>query len=251
MIDADPRDAMMSLTKIIAIDVWGDYACYRRGYTTTSPLTYPIPPRTSLAGLISALLGKERDSYWHLFQPTDALFGVQLLSPIRKIRITQNLIDTKSGLNLQKTKGQRTQIPFEYLKDPRYRIYFWISDSEELEKLRELVSNHKSVYTPYLGLSECVANLEFVGEFTEIHEKASGDDGVDIATVISGENFQIKIEPGKKYGKVRIPHTMNAERVVTKFADVLYEENGNPIKIIRGNYYELIGNDMRVNVVLF
>jgi len=248
---ADLRDATMLPTKIIAIDVWGDYACYRRGYTTTSPLTYPIPPRTALAGLVSAILGKEKDSYWRSFQLTNALFGVQLLSPIRKIRITQNLIDTKVGWNLKETKGQRTQIPFEYLKSPKYRIFFWTSAMEELEKLRELVSNHKSIYTPCLGLSECITNFEFVDEFTEIHEKSAGDIGVDISTVISGDNFEIKIEKGKKYGKVRIPHTMNTERVVTKFADVIYEENGEPIKITRGNYLELIGNNKKVNVVLF
>ncbi|MGB9881795.1 MAG: type I-B CRISPR-associated protein Cas5b [Methanomassiliicoccales archaeon] len=251
MSDARLRDAMMSPTKVIAIDVWGDYACYRRGYTTTSPLTYPIPPRTALVGLISAILGKEKDLYWEFFQSNKTLFGVQLLSPIKKARITQNLIDTKLGWNLKETKGQRTQIPFEYLKNPRYRIFFWTSASDELETLKEFVSNHKSIYTPYLGLSECIANFEFVGEFTEIHEKSAGENGVDISTVISGEDFQIKIEHGKKYGKVRIPHTMNTERVVTKFIEILYEENGNPITITKGNYYELSGNGMRANVVLF
>ncbi|MEM2943690.1 MAG: type I-B CRISPR-associated protein Cas5b [Methanomassiliicoccales archaeon] len=238
-------------TRVIAFDIWGDYACFRRGYTTTSPITYPVPPRTVLAGILSAILGKERDSYYDLFNNSEVLFGLQLLSPIRKIRIMQNLIDTKQGLNLQEARGQRTQIPFEYVKRPHYRIFCWISNMEDYDKLRELVSRHKSVYTPYLGISECLANFGFFGEFLEVREKKAESDCVDISTVILGENFQIKIEPGKRYGKVRIPHTMNSKRVVTKFADIIYEENGNTIKITNGNYYELINNNARINVVLF
>ena len=39
--------------KLLAFDIWGDYAYFRRGYTTTSTVSFPFPSRTTISGLIS------------------------------------------------------------------------------------------------------------------------------------------------------------------------------------------------------
>ena len=49
---------------LIVFDIWGDYAYFRRGYTTTSTLTYPFPSRTTIAGFIAGILGYPRNSYY-------------------------------------------------------------------------------------------------------------------------------------------------------------------------------------------
>lgn len=49
------------MDKMLVFDVWGDYAHFRRFYTTTSPLSFPIPPRTALCGLIGAIIGLEKE----------------------------------------------------------------------------------------------------------------------------------------------------------------------------------------------
>jgi len=161
---------MLEIDRVLVFDVWSDYAHFRRGYTTTSPLTYPFPSRTTLAGLVSAILGLPRDSYYELFGKDNSAFALQILNPIRKIKITQNLIDTKTGFYLWDNKGQRTQIPFEFVKKPRYRLYVWLEDPNKFDDLIKLIKKHKSVYTPYLGISECIANFEiFKKGVFEVH----------------------------------------------------------------------------------
>ena len=53
--------------KLLAFDIWGEYGYFRRGYTTTSTVSYPFPSRTTIAGLVSSILGLERDSYYDIF----------------------------------------------------------------------------------------------------------------------------------------------------------------------------------------
>ena len=43
--------------KIVEIALSGRFAHFRRFYANASPLTYDLPPRTALAGLIGAIMG--------------------------------------------------------------------------------------------------------------------------------------------------------------------------------------------------
>ena len=187
---------MAEIDRVLVFDVRGDYAHFRRGYTTTSPLTFPFPSRTTLAGLISAILGLPRDSYYKLFGKDNSAFALQILNPIRKIKITQNLIDTKTGFYLWDNKGQRTQIPFEFIKKPKYRLYVWL-EGEKFEDLINLIRGHNSVYTPYLGISECIANFEIFGEgvFEVEKKRVDGGEGVEIYSII--EKGKAKVRGGE------------------------------------------------------
>jgi len=242
---------MAEIDRVLVFDVWGDYAHFRRGYTTTSPLTYPFPSRTTLAGLISAILGLPRDSYYKLFGKDNSAFALQILNPIRKIKITQNLIDTKTGFYLWDNKGQRTQIPFEFIKKPKYRLYVWL-EGEKFEDLINLIRGHNSVYTPYLGISECIANFEIFkdGMFEVEKKRVDGGEGVEIYSIIEKGKAKVRGgERGKKYGIVKVPGFMNQDRSVSKYMEFYYEEDGKPLTITEGGYYTLKGGD--VSVIFF
>lgn len=235
--------------KLIAFDIWGDYAYFRRGYTTTSTVSFPFPSRTTIAGLISSILGFKRDSYYDIFEENNSKIGIKLLNPIKKAHFNLNYINTKVGFNLydiNPKQGLRTQVQAEFLKDPKFRIYVSLSDREIMDNLFDLLSNHKSIFTPYLGISECIANFKLVGDDFLSANKKSGNN-VDINSVVLKENSNIIIESGKKYGLVKSPGFMNSDRVVTKYLEYYYEEKGESIKISDGEYYS-IGED---NVILF
>ncbi len=234
--------------KVALFEIWGNYAFFRRGYTTTSPLTYPFPTRTVLSGIIAAMLGIERDRYYEIFEETNSAFALQIINSVKKIRIKQNLIDTKTGFYLWDNDGQRTQIPFEYIKEPRYRIYASL-EGRQFDSLNDLLNEHKSIYTPYLGISECVANFEYAGTFEVSEQKADGNI-IEISSVIPwSDSIEIKPEEGKKYGKVTMPRFMNENRVVRKYLSYIYESEGKTIKITRGRFWQVKGAD--VNVIFF
>lgn len=226
------------MNKVLVFDVWGDYAHFRRFYTTTSPLSFPIPPRTALCGLIGAIIGleKEDNDYLNYFSTESAHIALKLLNPIKKTVIAENLIDTKKargpGMNLI---TNRTQIRFEFLKNQKYRIYFSCRGNENIiyEKLKQNLIHHKTVYTPCLGLSENIANFKFIGEF-EINILPCKDDYISIDTVLpllkTSKKEGIMFESEGEYFSIRMPIELNTERVVTKYEDIIFDRNGRPIK---------------------
>lgn len=233
---------MLNKEKALVFDLWGDYAHFRRIETTTSPLTYPIPTGTSLAGLISSIIGLERDSYYKYFYPKCTKSAVRLLNPIKKIRMNLSLIDTKKGFFLWDIKeNPRTLIPYEFLKEPKYRIYFWTESDKLYRKLRTFLERHQSVYTPYLGISELVANFEYVNEYSiEVPQKA--EESVEVHSIVRRNKAKLIIEEGKRYGQERIPLFMDENRVVKEYADVFLEVMGKPLRVVTGEYYT-IGDD--------
>ena len=197
--------------KVIAFDIWGDYAYFRRGYTSTSTISYPFPSRTTISGLIAGILGLEKDSYHDIFNEQNSKLGLRILNPINKININLNYINTKEGFILRDIKNNpRVQVQAEFLKDVKYRIYVSLND-----KILDL--NH----------------LE-------------GND-VEINSIILKDKYDFVIEPKKRYGVIKSPGFMNSERAVSKFIEYYYEKNGSSIKIKNGDYY-LVGDD---KVVLF
>jgi CRISPR-associated protein Cas5h len=238
------------MDKVLVFDVWGDYAHFRRFYTTTSPLSFPIPPRTALCGLIGAMIGleKEDNDYLKYFSIESAHIALRLLNPIKKTVIAENLIDTKTahglGMNLI---SNRTQIRFEFLKDQKYRIYFHCSPQGETiyQKLKYNLSHHKTKYTPCLGLSENIANFKFVGEF-EINIFSCEDDYCLVDTVLPLQKIApdngISFESEGKYFSIRVPVELNTQRIVTRYSDIIFDRNGRPIKAKLREPVTLINN---------
>jgi CRISPR-associated protein Cas5h len=214
--------------------VWGDYAHFKKYYTTSSPLTFSIPPRTAIIGLIGAIIGKNKEEYLYLMMKKEADIAIRVINPIKKIRMAQNLINTKDGYWIPVKRGRhepRTQIRFEYLKEPRFRIYFRHSNNEIYNLLKMFLKTHKSVYTPYLGISEHIADFAFTQE-SIVTEVINGKEFIEIHTIIPLDRdteFDL-LQPGKKYFKERIPIEMLPGRIVTEYREVLYEIEGKPIK---------------------
>lgn len=238
-------DKEHEINNVLIFDVRGDYAHFRRFYTTTSPLTFSIPPRTALCGLIGAIIGleKENNEYLKYFTLNKASIGLRLLNPIKKAMIAENLIHTKNakgpGMNLI---AGRTQIGFEFLKDQKYRIYFHHTDENLYHKLKKNLKNHESFYTPCLGLSENIANFEFVGEFKVQTENNEGY--AKINSVLPIEKVkEVNFNRDSEYFSMRVPIEMNVDRVVTKYSNILFERNCKPVEAkLAGHYWSVIQN---------
>ncbi len=229
--------------KVLVFDLWGDYAHFRKFYTTSSPLTFSFPPPPTIAGILGAIYGttKETNQYLRMFGGDASKIGVRIINPIKKVRMGLNLVDTKKDW----TPQVRTQIRTEFVKDPCYRIYFYHQDEQILDDISAMVKAHKAVYTLSLGLSELLANFRYVGEFSAERNDNGNDNGarlVEIVTPITEENLiagGIEIETGKKYLRERMPIKMTPERVVEKYDEVIFEPDGKTIKAKVQVYYQL------------
>jgi len=235
----------------IVFDISGDFAHFKRIYTTSSPLTYSFPPPPTLRGILGAIYGSSKDDYLNIFSHEKTKLAVRIINPIRKIRLGINLINTKDNFWIPAKKGRheaRTQIRTEFLKDACFRIYVNHSDPKVMEALYDLIKNHKTVYTVSLGLSELLSQIKFVSlyDFEEKHNEE-----VEVTSIIPInliENKKIIFEEEKKYFKERVPFIMNPDRVVEAYEDFIFEPDGKTIKAHLKTYYK--GNNGE-NVAFF
>ncbi|MGV9206298.1 MAG: type I-B CRISPR-associated protein Cas5b [Promethearchaeia archaeon] len=229
------------MESVIVFDIWGDYAHFKRIETTTSPLTYSVPTGTVLSGLIAGIVGHKRDTYYEYFSRNNIEYSIKLINPINKTRINQNLINTaqKPYYNLYNKDNPRTQIPYEYLIDPKYRIYVGIKNKDRFSKLIKNLKEHKSAYTPFLGLSEHIANFKFIGEF-EAEQKQ--DKKTKIHSVLPKKRVEINlnnIKEGMRWTVEKIPLYMNNQRIVQEYTEIILDTNGRPILTENSKYYEV------------
>ena len=118
---------------------------------------------------MGAVLGIERESSVNniakgkhhlreLFSPKNVSLAIRPMTKIKKVRIGFNLLDTKkSFFNID----TRTQIEYEILKDPKFRVYlFW--EHSLKEELIERLQNKNFYFTPYLGISQMTADIIFI-----------------------------------------------------------------------------------------
>jgi len=178
-------------------------------------------------GIVGAICGLRKEDYVSALADNEALLTASILNPIKKVRISENLIDTKTALLMGKIKN-RTQIRFEFIKDPRYRVYVSLKSEALHELLKEMLSAHKCVYTPYLGISELIANFCYVNEYAA--ETITPDEHVNIISALNNDLIrELNIESDKEYFSEVMPCDMTTDRVVTRYSKIVYERNGQDI----------------------
>lgn len=213
--------------RVLVFDLYGDFAHFRKYYTTTSPLTFSFPPPPTIAGILGAIYGASREEYLDIFGYEKCQIALRIINRIKKVRMGINLINTKDNkyFLLIKKKGHepRIQVYTEFVKSPKYRVYVWHPDKEIFNKLITMIQSHQSYYTVSLGLSELLADFNFIGIYEAQEVKNSK---AEINTTISMSNIVgkgIEIQPDRKYFKEKIPIKMTPERVVEIYDDVIYE----------------------------
>lgn len=234
--------------KVLKFEIWGDYAHFRKPYTTTSPLTFPFPPRTAIAGIIGAIVGKPKYDISCQNEASNIAISLSSSNPTKKVRVGQNLTqvpninDLKRGFyDLKKTANKLNQIRYEFLKDPKYIIYFNHNDEGIYDSLKDHLENHTSVYTPYLGISELIANFKFIGEFN-IEEKQPNETLLNINSVASKKFLKensIDFDGNGEYFNIRMPNRLNEERIVQEYVEILFERNGKPVRAIPNKYWQV------------
>ena len=236
---------MISKTALI-FDIFGEYGHFRKFNTTTSPLTYSIPTPSSIFGLLGAILGIEREDSHNkigekkehlreVFSSKNAAVAVRPLSEIKKVNIGFNLLDTGSYQSFFNVTN-RTQIEYEILKDPKFRIYLsW--DHSLKEELTERLKNKRFHFNPYFGISQMTADLKFVGEreLIEISEK----DYIDFSTAINLSEIQSERAPidiefikERTFQVETFPLDMQIDRTIKRYGEILVEMNGDSVKAI-------------------
>ena len=117
--------------KSIVFKVRGDYARFRKSYTTTSALTYLVMHPVAIRGMIGAILGIDKSQLYE--ETKDIEVGIQVLREIRKDMQSFNLLNMKSS-----DKIFRFPSNVEFLRNVEYRIFVKCED-KKLNKIKEVL----------------------------------------------------------------------------------------------------------------
>jgi CRISPR-associated protein Cas5h len=230
--------------KVLIFDIMGRNAHFRKFYTNSSSLSYLVPPRTVIAGLIAGLLGLPSErftnegnkTYYDKFNSENCFIAVSLKTPIRKMMQTVNYCFTKTQ-NKEISFSKHSQIPLEILtaqneKELRYRIYFFHKENSCINgysRKIELLKKNRFVYPPYLGLSEFLASINFIDEGII----SSVDQPEKLHSICKLDYIKdFNVENEVKYLTERMPTGFTNKRNPLSPADYLIEVNRKPIYAI-------------------
>ncbi|HYN79301.1 MAG TPA: type I-B CRISPR-associated protein Cas5b [Lamprocystis sp. (in: g-proteobacteria)] len=218
--------------RTLVFDIAGDYGQFKKPYSPMSPVSYPVPPPPAVLGMLGAVLGYGKDTYHQRLGWDRVRIAVGLRAPLRVFRAALNLLQTKTGTDgyFRPVAGQNThtQVPFEFLRDPRFRIYVAGLVDPVADELAERLRTGRTAYTVALGLAPCLADLTWVGEWPA-QSLPDGDWQATTAVPLSAD-LQVHYEDGRRYHRLRIPAAMDGARVVHRYQEIVLAEDGQPLR---------------------
>lgn len=219
--------------RTIIFDISGPYGHFRKPYAPASPVTYPFPPPPTALGMIGAILGLEKNEYHEALAWDRVRIGIRLLTPARVYRTAINLINTKEGWTSIKS---RIQIPYEFLKNPAFRIYAADLPQHYADRLTALLKAGETRFTPSLGLAQCLAEVRFVGDVTA---HPASDASAASSVIPLEEITKIEYETGRRYERVRVAVRMGPDRSVHEYRQAVATLDGDASRPIRVKGVEL------------
>lgn len=169
------------ILKLLSFRLSGPYAHFRKFYTNSSSLSYLIPPRTVIMGILASVLEYARDSYYQAFDPQKIKISARIApeTSIKKKMQSLNYIHSKyfsylCKLSSDGKKNMHTQCKLELLvphgKTIAYRIYIGTRDQSSVELLDQLESRLRQSnwgYGIYLGQRQFKGAIDKLKVHTE------------------------------------------------------------------------------------
>lgn len=217
----------------------GNVGHFLRAEANRSSLTYPVPPRTVLLGVIGAILGMEKDEPQRILK--DAQIAVSGLIPRTHWHCVKLRKDPPAPLSLvvtAKTKTSKKEsvwekaalIRQEWLWRPDFTVYASLPDPY-LDDLASRIDDRRWHFTPSLGLSEMLADILPCGDRLVDAEKLPS--GIhDVVTVIPQQAGELDtgavFSRGLALQSLRMPRDVTKDRVFTH-ASYYVERNAKPV----------------------
>jgi len=215
----------------IVFEVSGPLAMFRRPYTTTSSVSFPIAPPTAIAGLIGAILGFDNGGgenacqadYWTHFKGTQ--IALEVMAPVSWYSGAINFWNVKDP-----QKSPHIQVKHQFLKNPCYRIHV----NGPLETvLKQHLEEGTFHFTPCLGTAYAFAKIKYVGSYQKENLSKNGSplnvSDLPISSVIpyflkesSEQKIDINLQKLTSMFVERLPFHMDDQRTLLRTITVLY-----------------------------
>lgn len=179
--------------KVLKFRLCGDNAFFKKpDVNTYLYFTYSNIHKVALLGILGAIVGykgynqmDKNDKYPEFYEKLkDIKVAIEPKEGSRgdfskKVQIFNNSVGYASH-----EQGGNLIVKEQWLEKPSWNIYILI-DSEEAEKIYDYVTNYKSVFIPYLGKNDHIANIDEI----EIYESEKVNDEIEIINSLCPKSY--------------------------------------------------------------
>lgn len=204
----------------LAFEITAPIAMFRRPYTTTSSISFPLPPPTAVAGLIAGIVGVNNGSdiesfsaaYWDEMAGTQ--IAVSVLNRIAWYTAAVNFWNLK-----EPQKSPHIRVKHQFIKNPKYRIY--VNGGIE-GRLCKHLSEGTFVYTPCLGTAYAIADIYYLGDF---EKKVVNEKRINLSSVLPllpDHNVKVDILSSGGVFRDNLPYRLSKKRALYESVTTLY-----------------------------
>ncbi|WNJ18156.1 CRISPR-associated protein Cas5 [Pontibacter sp. G13] len=243
------------MNPILKLEVAGKLAHFRKFYGNSTALSYSIPPRTTIMGMLASMLGLEKGSYHEAFQHENLRIGISVKGAVRKsIHVLNHLkVSSPSDLNGSNKFNAHTQIPFEIVmpedlatQDLQYAIYLTPSGNAELfERIQECCLNGNHLFNLTFGTANFHASLTHAEFIEQTAEKHADEAELTFHSAINSHGVQSIIHaPDSDFHLTEelLPAEFkeNESRELQSMSRMLFSTSGKPFSAVyTGPYSEI------------
>lgn len=204
--------------KLLAFELKGQLAHFRKPDTTVTHSTYPFITRTALHGLVSSILGlkKLEGENW---------FGLSLEEPVATSYQQMSLLG-KGWLGGGKSFNRPTTI--ELIVNPKYKVFY---TGPYEEKLANMLKQNESVYHTYLGSAFCLTKPQFIEEDDALEIIPETDQVIETNSIVPIHIVsELKLYGNVSYSRAGgVRYQEIEDRVFTGNINFVYESNGGKV----------------------
>lgn len=226
--------------KLLKFELIGRMGCFKKYYSNKNVLSYYLPPRTTIMGILASILMLDKDSYYEMFDSKNINIGVQI-NKESKVHVTPlNHLKARKG---KKDKSDRTQVRHEFLlpKDDKisFFIYLYFKSFKYEKELIDKIMNKNFGYgislgqkqfKGYINNTELISSYEFIDDYNgEINSLTSVDNVININSL--KENIIIKELMPINFKEIK------DGREPLEYGEVIYDKKGKPIM---GNFRKVL-----------
>lgn len=247
--------------KIISFDLSGKFAHFRKYFSNSTALSYTIPPRTVITGILAAVMGYEKDSYYDALSRKNLKIAVGVLSPLKKsVHRVNNLMIKSRSLGDFMGEKHHTQSPIEIITPDNlisgnivYRIYFLSEDIDFRDSLIDKLSKKESVFNISFGAAQFFASISNTNIYydSDIEENYCENELISFNSAVYADNVKsivFDINETWKYNFIEedlLPMDfLNKSRELESMEHLLYTTDNFPLKVkFTGNFYRINKNN--------
>ena len=156
--------------ELINFRLSGRFAHFLRAEASASALTYPVPPRTVILGILGAVLGLPKDKPQIVLEPANiAISGKLPKTHWHRAKLRKDppamlplIIKKMQKADKNTAPEKATLILQEWLFEPDYTVWVSIPQAYHAE-LKNRLNKRQWHFSPSLGLSEMMADIEYLG----------------------------------------------------------------------------------------